>query len=118
MTQQEIAPGHAGGVVRFRVRVTGHVQGVWYRESCRRTATALGVGGWIRNEHDGSVAAVVEGEEVDVRRLLDWMRTGPRHAVVTDVVADEEPPAARSASPCAERGAVDRAGRGDPSKSR
>jgi acylphosphatase len=78
-------------VVRFRVRVTGQVQGVWYRESCRRTAIDLGVAGWVRNEPDGSVVAVVEGEEPAAHQLLAWMRTGPRHAVVTDLVADEEP---------------------------
>jgi acylphosphatase len=81
-------------VVRFRVRVTGRVQGVWYRESCRQVADRIGVAGWVRNEPDGSVAAVVEGEEAAVDRLLEWMRTGPRHAVVTDVAVEAEEPRA------------------------
>jgi acylphosphatase len=70
------------------------VQGVWYRESCRQVADRLGVSGWVRNEPDGSVVAVVEGEEAAVDRLLEWMRTGPRHAVVTDVAVETEEPRA------------------------
>ena len=79
-------------MVRFRVRVSGRVQGVWYRESCRQVATGLGVTGWVRNEPDGTVLAVVEGAAADVERLLDWMRTGPRHAAVAAVVTEPEEP--------------------------
>ena len=50
-------------VVRLRVVVSGRVQGVWFRESCRREATAAGVSGWVRNRADGSVLAVLEGED-------------------------------------------------------
>jgi len=79
-------------VVRFRVRVSGRVQGVWYRESCRQVADGLGVAGWVRNEPDGTVLAVVEGPPADVERLLEWMRTGPRHAAVSAVVTEPEEP--------------------------
>jgi acylphosphatase len=80
------------GVVRYRVVVTGRVQGVWYRESCRREATAAGVTGWIRNNYDGTVEAVLEGEQAAVDRVAAWMRTGPRHAVVTNVDVRTQPP--------------------------
>jgi len=81
------------GVVRYRVVVTGRVQGVWYRESCRRTADALGVNGWVRNRADGSVEAAVEGPPSAVDRLLDWMREGPPRAVVVRVDPRPEDPA-------------------------
>jgi acylphosphatase len=88
-----VAPGdHTGGVVRYRVVVTGRVQGVWYRESCRREATAAGVAGWVRNNYDGTVEAVLEGEQSPVDRVVAWMRTGPRHAVVTGVDVRVESP--------------------------
>jgi acylphosphatase len=74
----------------MRVRVSGRVQGVWYRETCREMASRLGVAGWVRNDPDGTVVAVLEGEDADVDRLLDWMRTGPPHAVVADVVVAAE----------------------------
>lgn len=78
-------------VVRYRVVVSGRVQGVWYRESCRRVARELGVGGWVRNNADGTVEAVIEGDPGAVDQLLDWMRSGPPHAVVVRLDHHEEP---------------------------
>jgi len=48
----------AAVLVRRRVVVSGRVQGVWFRESCRREAQSLGVAGWVRNRADGAVEAV------------------------------------------------------------
>jgi len=68
------------------------VQGVWYRDSCRREADALGVGGWIRNRADGAVEAALEGDRAAVDRLVTWMRSGPPRAVVTGIeVVDQDP---------------------------
>jgi acylphosphatase len=79
-------------VVRRRVVVSGQVQGVWFRESCRREADALGVAGWVRNNRDGTVEAVLEGDAAAVDKLVDWMRVGPRLAWVSDVTVTEETP--------------------------
>jgi acylphosphatase len=78
--------------VRYRVTVAGRVQGVWYRQSCRREAVGLGVDGWVRNNGDGTVEAVLEGEPAAVGRLVDWMRVGPPSARVTDVDVRTEAP--------------------------
>jgi len=64
-------------VVRLRIIVSGRVQGVWFRESCRREATAAGVTGWVANRGDGTVHAVLEGERAAVDRVLAWIRRGP-----------------------------------------
>jgi acylphosphatase len=78
--------------VRRRVVVRGQVQGVFFRDSTRQRARGRGVGGWVRNNRDGSVEAVFEGEAEDVERLVDYCREGPRGAQVTGVdVTDEEP---------------------------
>jgi acylphosphatase len=78
--------------VRVRAVVRGRVQGVWYRDSCRREAQRLGVSGWVRNAGDGSVVVEAEGERDAVDALLRWCHVGPRHALVTDVnVTDLEP---------------------------
>lgn len=80
------------GVVRRRVVVSGRVQGVFYRDTCRREAVAAGVSGWVRNRADGTVEAVLEGEEEGVERIVRWMRSGPSHAEVSGVsVVAEEP---------------------------
>ncbi len=78
-------------VVRRRVVVTGRVQGVWFRETCRRVARAEGVAGWVRNRPDGRVEAVFEGAADAVERLVRWAGEGPDHAVVVHVDVEPEP---------------------------
>lgn len=51
------------------------MQGVLFRDSCRREADRLGVSGWVRNEPDGTVAGELVGDAVD--DLVGWCRTGP-----------------------------------------
>ena len=90
-------PPSRGDVVRVRVVVTGRVQGVWFRQSCRDVAVAAGVHGWVRNRADGRVEAVLEGDQEAVDAVVEWMRLGPRHAVVHDVqLTVEQPEGARS----------------------
>lgn len=80
------------GVIRRRVVVTGDVQGVFFRDTCRRVASELRVSGWVRNLPDGSVEAAFEGSPDAVTRLVEWANRGPRTAQVDQVdVYDEEP---------------------------
>lgn len=77
---------------RAHVVVTGRVQGVFFRAEARDRARSLGLGGWVRNNRDGSVEAVFEGDEERVASMVDWCRRGPGHADVDDVqVAWEDP---------------------------
>lgn len=68
--------------VRAEVRVTGRVQGVWFRQSTKDTAIKHGVKGWCRNNPDGSVEAVFEGEAAAVRAVVNWCHNGPELAHV------------------------------------
>ena len=70
---------------RVRVVVSGRVQGVWFRDSCRERARVERVGGWVRNRSDGSVEAEFEGHEDAVARMVAWCRQGPPRANVTDM---------------------------------
>lgn len=79
-------------MVRYRVLISGRVQGVFFRDTCRRLAVEHGVVGWVRNLPDGRVEAVFEGLADDVRRLVDWAHRGPRLAVVEEVTVEPEPP--------------------------
>ena len=65
--------------------MTGFVQGVFFRAEARNRARSLGLSGWVRNEPDGSVAAVFEGERERVESMVEWCRHGPRGAGVEDV---------------------------------
>lgn len=77
---------------RVRVVVTGHVQGVFFRDSCRREAERRGIAGWVRNNDDGSVEAVFEGDDSAVDELVAWCEHGPGDADVASVDRrDEEP---------------------------
>jgi acylphosphatase len=71
------------------VRVTGHVQGVFYRAWAQAQARELGVSGWIRNCSDGSVEAHLQGDESVVSRMVDRMRRGPANARVDDLETEE-----------------------------
>jgi acylphosphatase len=70
-----------------RFRVTGRVQGVFFRDSTRRTATALGLTGYARNEVDGSVEVLACGADDALDRLADWLQSGPKLASVERVEA-------------------------------
>lgn len=74
--------------IRVRVVVTGRVQGVFFRDTCRERARSEGVRGFVRNRADESVEAEFEGPEAAVERMVAWCRVGPPRARV-DAVAVE-----------------------------
>ena len=91
-------------MIRRRVVVHGFVQGVFFRDSVRRHALTAGVTGWVRNNRDGTVEAVFEGEDVAVERLVGFCRDGPRGARVDRVEVEiEEPEGLRGFSRSASR---------------
>jgi acylphosphatase len=65
--------------------VSGFVQGVGFRYFVLRHAEALGISGWARNCPDGRVEVLAQGREVDLRMLLEDLRTGPMRSGVTDL---------------------------------
>ena len=77
--------------MRARVVVHGRVQGVFFRDTCRREAVARGLQGWVRNREDGSVEAVFEGESAAVEAMVRWCHDGPPRALVTAVDRRDEP---------------------------
>jgi acylphosphatase len=78
--------------IRRRVVVHGNVQGIFFRDTCRRRASSRGVAGWVTNRPDGAVEAVFEGEPDAVSSMVAWCSEGPRGADVDSVdEATEEP---------------------------
>ncbi len=79
-------------LVRKVIRVQGRVQGVCFRYFTVDEATRLGLNGTVANLPDGSVETVVEGEEGEVRNLIDRLRAGPPASRVDNLeVKDEKP---------------------------
>lgn len=73
------------------VVIAGRVQGVGYRYWLSRKAQAAGIGGWVRNRRDGTVEAVLAGEDEAVARLVERCREGPAAARVTSVTQEPAP---------------------------
>lgn len=78
--------------MRTRVVASGLVQGVFFRDTCRREARRAGVAGWVRNRPDGTVEAVFEGPPESVGRMVDWCRRGPSRAHVRGLTTTPEEP--------------------------
>ena len=79
------APAH------LDIRVHGRVQGVCFRAAAHRIATEMQIGGWVRNEDDGSVFIEAEGAPADLEKFVAWCRRGPSAAVVQSVQTVESP---------------------------
>ncbi|MBI3620862.1 MAG: acylphosphatase [Nitrospirae bacterium] len=86
----------ASNLTRVHLFISGQVQGVGFRAKAQRQAETLGVNGWVANLPDGRVEAVIEGEPALVDQLVDWCRSGPARATVTDVTIAQEPAAGES----------------------
>lgn len=71
------------------LQIKGRVQGVFYRASAKETAAKTGVTGWIKNTPQGEVEAVVSGTDTQLTDFIEWCKTGPSKAVVTDVVVSD-----------------------------
>ncbi len=76
-------------MIAVHVRVSGQVQGVYYRAFTREKAIALGVKGWVRNVPGGGVEAVLEGERKQVGELLKSMKSGPTGSLVLGMELSE-----------------------------
>jgi acylphosphatase len=76
--------------MRRRIVISGRVQGVFFRDSVRARAEALGLAGWVRNRDDGTVEAVFEGNGDAVAAALSWCETGPPRARVDGVVVGDD----------------------------
>ncbi len=79
-------------MIAKRVIVSGRVQGVFFRDSTKRAAQSRGVAGWVCNRDDGTVEAHFEGEDEAVGAMVEWARSGPPRADVTDVEVDDAEP--------------------------
>ena len=77
-------------MIARRVTIHGRVQGGGYRDAMVDAAVAIGVSGWVRNRGDGTVEALLQGDEAAVERLLAWCRRGPPAARVTGIATLDE----------------------------
>ena len=75
----------------YQLRITGKVQGVFFRQSSKEKADALGLNGFARNQPDGSVYIEVEGEPDSLQQFVAWCKQGPPMARVEQVTQTQAP---------------------------
>lgn len=64
------------------IKIYGKVQGVFFRDSSRAEAEMLGLFGFAKNEDEGTVRIVAEGDDVNLKKFIEWCKYGPDHAEV------------------------------------
>jgi acylphosphatase len=69
-------------LIAVRLRIKGVVHGVAFRATMAEVAKGGDVAGWVRNDADGSVEALLEGNEAEVMKVVEWARRGPPSARV------------------------------------
>jgi len=75
-------------VIALRIKVSGKVQGVFFRASTKGRAEELGICGWVKNESDGSVLIEAEGDEDSMNEFTNWCKDGPLLSKVENVLTE------------------------------
>lgn len=73
---------------RVHILISGHVQGVGFRFTASHVAKRLAVTGWVKNQHDGKVEIIAEGNQQQLAQLIEWAEQGPQYATVDSVITD------------------------------
>ena len=73
----------------FNIRVSGKVQGVFYRATAKDVADQLGIKGWVKNLPDNNVEIKATASEEILQKFMDWCKQGPPKARVEDVIVEE-----------------------------
>jgi acylphosphatase len=73
----------------YTLKISGEVQGVFYRHHAKKEAQKLGLAGWAKNEHDGTVTLFIQGEEGLLAKMIAWSKEGSPLAEVEEVVVLE-----------------------------
>jgi len=68
-----------------QIKISGKVQGVWFRVEAKKLAEKLGIRGWVRNEPDGTVLIQVEGKKFALDDFIKWCHLGPERAKVEKI---------------------------------
>jgi acylphosphatase len=77
-------------IKRVEIQVLGRVQGVFFRSQTAKKAKELNLTGWVKNEEDSSVKIVAEGEEENLKNLIEWTKEGPLLARVDKIEVEWE----------------------------
>ncbi len=74
---------------QYEIKVTGRVQGVWFRKFTEEKAKEIGLKGWVKNLPDGSVLTVAQGEVKDLETFIDFLKVGSPMSRVDKIFTSE-----------------------------
>lgn len=77
--------------IKVHATISGIVQGVGYRYNTYNQAVKLGITGWVKNNDNGNVEAIFEGDETLIETMLQWCKQGPSMAIVTNIDITRKP---------------------------
>jgi acylphosphatase len=69
-------------MLRVHLHIKGKVQGVMFCQSVKSKAQELGINGWVKNNADGTVETLFEGNLEKMERLIKFCKKGPKGAKV------------------------------------
>ncbi len=78
-------------MLQAHLKITGRVQGVFYRSNAQKQAKILDLTGYIKNMPDDSVEAIVQGEKESIELFIEWAKEGPSSAKVNNVAVNWQP---------------------------
>jgi acylphosphatase len=76
-------------MVQYEIRITGRVQGVWFRKYTEEKARMLGIKGWVKNSSDGNILIIAQAEKKDLETFMDYLKIGPPLARVNKIIHSE-----------------------------
>jgi acylphosphatase len=77
----------------IHIRISGKVQGVFFRASAKEIADKLKIAGWVKNTLEGDVEIVAEGASGSIEKFIQWCKKGPPKAIVSHLDYKETEPA-------------------------
>lgn len=78
-------------MTHYDLKISGKVQGVFFRQSAKEKADELNIKGFARNEPDGTVYIEAEGDENSIQNFIDWCKRGSDAAHVDNIHKSESP---------------------------
>lgn len=76
----------------IKIKISGDVQGVSYRFWANKAAKKIGVAGWAKNDHDGSVTILAQGEKEALSKMIAWTKEGSPLSTVAEITVEEAEP--------------------------
>ena len=77
--------------IQYNVKVSGQVQGVFFRKYAQENAQKLDIKGWVKNLKSGNVELCIQGTHDSCQEMIKWCHKGSPFSHVSSVLPKKEP---------------------------